>query len=141
MGWKFYGYAAVYGTPGTDGDVFTHHCFAEFLQTPGHLSIPMLNAHTPQIIGRWLRFVETGHGLLVWGETSGEAPPDPSLVDPPARYPLGLSVTPINAKGPAIKNCWGGNTCRIADLAEISIVGHPVNPGARILGEWSDLPG
>lgn len=139
MGWRFFGYAAVYGSPGTDGDVFVHHCFAGFLKSPHHLSIPMLNGHQGPTIGRWLRMVETGYGLLVWGELIADQTPDVLTVDPPAREPIGLSVTPVNAQGSEIPNCWGGRTCRTADLAEISLVAHPTHPAARILGEWTDL--
>lgn len=129
MGWKFYGYACVYEAADLDGDVFTHHCFAEFLRQPNHLAIPMLNAHDKSdVVGRWTRMVEDSYGLKVWGE----------LFQGPVAPNTGLSVSAINAKGPdprLFPSSAGGKICRSADLAEISLVTDPRQPGARILGE------
>jgi len=126
---KFYGYAAVYGSPDRDRDVFAQGCFTGFLQTPNHLNIPMLNGHAGQPIGRWLKMIEDGFGLLVIGELNE------GLTLPSQPFP-GLSVTAINAQGSSFPNPWGGKLCRSADLAEISIVEAPAHHGARILGPW-----
>lgn len=128
MGWRFYGYACVYGSADLDGDVFTHHCFAEFLRWPGHLSVPMLNAHTPITVGHWTRMAEDSFGLMVWGELLQVEPVPPNT---------GLSVTVRNAQGPdpsLYPSYAGGKICRWAELEEISLVTHPRHPDARILG-------
>jgi phage head maturation protease len=130
MGWKFYGYAAVYGSPDRDRDIFAQGCFTGFLRTPDHLNIPMLNGHAGAPIGRWHRMIEDGFGLLVFGELNED------LGSLQAPFP-GLSVTVTNAQGSPHPNPWGGQLCRFADLTEISIVESPAHHGARILGPWS----
>lgn len=130
MGWKFYGYAAVYGSPDRDRDIFAQGCFTAFLHKPDHLQIPILNGHVPSTpIGRWIKMVEDGFGLFVIGEL------DDSLDPIPAPYP-GLSVKPINAQGSPYPNPWGGKLCRFAELEEISIVVDPAHHAARIMGPW-----
>jgi hypothetical protein len=129
MGWKFFGYAAVFGSPDRDNDVFASGCFGEFLQKPDHLSIPMLNGHVPELsIGHWKMMAEDGFGLLVHGEFNDE------LVGLSPPYP-GLSVKVINAQG-SNSNNWGGKLARRADIQEISVVASPAHPNARILGTW-----
>jgi HK97 family phage prohead protease len=131
MGWKFFGYAAVFGSPDRDKDVFAHGCFGEFLITSDHLTIPMLNGHVAgRSIGRWLKMMEDGFGLLVIGELNDELP----ALQPP--YP-GLSINPINANGPRIPNIWGGKLCRWTDIKEISLVSEPAHQGARVIGAWA----
>jgi len=132
MGWKFFGYAAVYGSPDRDRDIFAQGCFTGFLLRPEHLEIPMLNAHDAgKPIGRWLKMVEDGYGLLVFGELND------GLGSLPAPYP-GLSVKPVNAQGSPHPNPWGGKLCRLADIKEISLVTDPAHHGARILGPWRE---
>ena len=107
MGWKFFGYAAVFGSPDRDLDLFVHGCFTGFLSTRRHLSIPMMNGHDPSqpILGKWISMFEDGFGLFVIGELNDEL----GALEPP--YP-GLSVTPVNAKGSPHPNIWGGKLCR-----------------------------
>jgi hypothetical protein len=135
MGWKFFGYACVYGVPDREGDLFAHHCFYDYVRAPGHLDIPMLDGHEGESIGRWRRMVETAYGLLVWGELTVEG----DLNTPPGYPPAGLSVATRDVQGPNIFTAWGGRIARSAGLKEISIVAEPSNHGARILGEWSDF--
>lgn len=138
MGWKFWGYAAVYGSPDNHGDIFMHQAFYEFLKRPDHLEIPMLMDHQGEPIGRWLRMVDTPYGLLVWGQLNADGIPMK-----PGDLAVGLSVNPTDSKVPSwqlnTKNLFGGNICTRSDLAEISIVKFPTHPGARILGEWKNL--
>src|SRR5262245_26841789 len=130
MGWKFYGHAAVFSTPNTDGDVFAPSCFNSFLAYPKHLAIPMLNAHDPaQPVGRWLRMHQDGFGLFVIGELYDNL----GALKPP--YP-GLSVKMVNSQGSAIPNVWGGKMWRETGIEEISLVIPPEHPAARVFGPW-----
>jgi len=131
MGWKFYGHAAIFGTPDVDGDVFATSCFNVFLLNPNHLATPMLNAHDPaQRVGRWLRMHQDGFGLFVVGEIYD----DLDALTPP--YP-GLSVKTINSQGSSIPNVWGGKLYREVGIEEISLVIPPKHPAARIFGPWA----
>jgi hypothetical protein len=130
MGWRFYGHAAVFGTPDVDGNVFAPSCFNAFLQNPKHLAIPMLNAHDPEHhVGRWLRMHQDGFGLFVVGELFDDLG---ALASPYA----GLSVKTINAQRSAIPNVWGGKLCLTTGIEEISLVIPPEHPAARIFGSW-----
>ncbi|MCF6386542.1 HK97 family phage prohead protease [Mycobacterium sp. MBM] len=136
MTWRFFGYACVFGQPDREGDVFAHHCFHDFLDKPGYLDIPMLAEHLPeQVVGRWLRMVETGHGLLVWGEFAG----DRERLEIPNAHPIGLSIGPTDWVMRESYNVLGGRVIQSLGIREISLVNEPLQPGARIIGEWTEL--
>ncbi|AZO15099.1 hypothetical protein EJ069_10370 [Mesorhizobium sp. M2A.F.Ca.ET.043.05.1.1] len=132
MGWKFYGYGAVYGSPDTHCDILLQGCFTAFLSKTDVSTIPLTNGHGGPVVGKWLRMFEDGFGLFVIGELDGTA----ELPGPPF---AGLSVTPVNAQGSPYPNPWGGKTCRFGDIAEISLVETPAHPGARVMGPWTSV--
>ncbi len=130
MTWEFYGYAAVFGVPDTDGDIFLPGCFHEWLERvdPGTLS--MTNGHGGQKVGVWLHIGVDNLGLRVVGQIQEEQ------LLPLNPVTSGLSVAPSNSKGPPLMTSEGGSYCRITDVSEIALVPKPKQPLARICGEW-----
>jgi phage head maturation protease len=91
---NFYGYAALYGRPDNQRNIFAHGCFAEFLKVRDYLMAPMVNENNEDLpIGRWVKITEDGFGLIVWGELNDQ---HPALQAP---YP-GLSVMTRGECGP-----------------------------------------
>ena len=134
MGWKFYGHAAIFNTPDKDGSVFASSCFSEFLNRADYLSIPMLNAHTPEMrLGRWVRMHQDGYGLFVIGELNDNLKP---LTAP---FP-GLSIAPANTFGSRFPSVWGGQLIRSTWIAEISLVGEPAHQATWGNGETLIFP-
>ena len=129
MGFKFYGYAALYGMPDNDGDIFLPGCFSAWLRKTEPGLVPMTNGHNGPVIGTWLHIADDNLGLRVVGELSDGTGPLPKPLP-------GLSITPAKSKGPPSKTPQGGNYCKITDISEIALVPKPHQPLARICGEW-----
>lgn len=127
MGEKFYGYAAFYGIPTADGDIFLPGCFSEFLLNTPAEKIALNNGHNGDRVGRWIELIDDQLGLFVIGE-----------MDDGFALPVGagLSVTPVNSKGPPLSTPQGGRYCRLTELAEIALVEKAKQPLARVCGEW-----
>lgn len=128
IGKKFYGYAAFYGVPCTDGDIFLPGCFSKWLKQADIGSVPMTNGHGGNKIGTWLHIGDDDLGLRVVGEVND----DFSL---PVPFP-GLSIAPVNSQGPSLRTPQGGKYCRITRLSEIALVPESRQPLARICGLW-----
>ena len=114
-------------TPLQAGDIFLPNCFDEFLKKPDHLSIPLCNGHGGLSVGKWRHMGSDGFGLRVVG-TFNEGL-EISLF-------AGLSITPVNVKGPPVFTPNGGKYCRIVDISEIALVETAGQPLARINGTW-----
>ena len=131
---RFLGYAMVFDRPYEDGDVFTSGCLDAFLQEPNHLNIPMLNGHNfTDGLGRWVHMEIDHFGLKVIGELSV---PIPYMTI----HDIGLSIGPIDVKGPAARNEFHGHTANITRLSEISLVPNPRHQSCRVIMELPFSP-
>ena len=130
MAWEFYGYAAVFGVPDTDGDIFLPGCFHEWLKQfyPG--SLPMTNGHDGPEIGEWLHVGTDNFGLRVVRQIQEQR------LLPLNPITSGLSVKPVNSQGPPLMTPQGGGYVRVTEVSQIALVPKPKQPLARILGEW-----
>ncbi len=128
-GVRFLGYAMVFDRPYDDGDVFSSGCLDGFLKEPNHLTIPILNGHIPtEVLGRWIHMEIDNFGLKVIGQLSVPMPYKDV-------HNMGLSIGPIDGKGPPEKNAYGGKTVNIVRLAEISLLTQPCHSSCRVIME------
>ena len=116
------GYAAVFGLADRCGDIVRAGAFARSLRQSRPAML--LQHQTGAVIGRWVRAVETGHGLFVRGlvECAGAA----GLVQG------GLDGLSIGFR----PRLWtprpeGGRVLIDVALLEISLVAEPMQPAAR----------
>jgi uncharacterized protein len=129
----FVGYASLFGTPDSSGDIVMPGAFAKSLTRRGVPNIRMLFQHDPaEPVGVWLNMIEDKYGLWVMGRL------DPyvqrgrelaSLLD--ARGIDGLSIGFKTVSALRDRNT-GGRRLREIDLWEVSLVTFPMLNGARV---------
>lgn len=130
--YKIAGYASLFGIKDLAGDVVEKGAFNQSLKTIAAPNIRMLYQHDPKKpIGEWTKAIEDEIGLWVEGYIDGYDPNAKlarSLIE--ARQMDGLSIgfrtldfAPLNG---------GGRKLKTIDLREISLVGFPMLPRARL---------
>lgn len=128
---KIAGYASLFGMRDLAGDVVEKGAFLQSLNTIPAPMVRMLYQHDGnRPIGTWHKIIEDEIGLWVEGEISNQTPDARlaiALVN--ARQMDGLSIgfrtlnfLPAN----------GGRILKQIDLREISLVGFPMLPRARL---------
>ncbi|WP_455918772.1 HK97 family phage prohead protease [Ensifer canadensis] len=127
MNLVFFGYASVFNVLDGNGDIVEHGAFTDFLNAPDHLNIPLLNAHDHDLpLGRWLDMQQDETGLFVVGELY-----EGISFDEP--FP-GISIGSGLGQAAPFPTPAGGHFIRVAHPNEISLLTHPKNPQARVLG-------
>ncbi|MCB5411027.1 phage major capsid protein [Pseudogemmobacter sp. CC-YST710] len=121
------GLASVFGTADRGGDVVHKGAFAQV-----KFPIAMLDNHDQtKVIGVWSEGIETPEGLRVKGQFTMSDPAALIVRDKVKMGAMGgLSIGYRALNAPRRKG--GGRDLRAVDLAEISVVGVPMHPGARI---------
>ncbi len=128
---KIAGYASIFGARDLAGDVVEKGAFLQSLKSIPAPLVRMLYQHDgTRPIGAWNKIIEDDVGLWVEGEISNQTPDARlaiALIN--AQQMDGLSIgfrtlsfTPAN----------GGRILKQIDLREISIVGFPMLPRARL---------
>jgi HK97 family phage prohead protease len=133
------GYAAVWGRRDAFGDVLARGAFAESLAAHAAAGTRplMLRGHDPKVIvGTWRSVVEDDKGLRVEGvlvlESRDGADAHALLL---AKAMDGLSIGFRTVKATPAS---GGRVVHAVDLIEVSLVGRPAQPLARVTSIRSD---
>lgn len=125
------GYASVFHTPDLSGDITQPGCFLESLwRTP---RLPMLHDHDRAAkLGQWTTLKEDRYGLWVEGVLELKHPAAQAIWPAlEAGRLTGLSIgfeTQISRDHPS----QPGRDLDVVDLIEISLVGVPLLPSARL---------
>jgi HK97 family phage prohead protease len=123
---RFAGYAALFGVPDGAGDTIRPGAFARALAEAA--AFPLLWQHNPaQAIGRVEGIAEDRRGLRVIARLDEQ---DSRAADLLRRGQVsGLSFG-YRARG--YRRVPGGRLLEDIDLIEVSLVTHPLQPGARV---------
>lgn len=137
---KIAGYASLFGMRDLAGDIVQKGAFLDSLKNIPANSVRMLYQHdTNRPIGAWQKIHEDDIGLWVEGELYDHNP-DARLAIAlvKARQMEGLS---IGFRTLAFSPANGGRILKQIDLREISLVGFPMLPRARlrVFGENSSM--
>lgn len=129
----FVGYASLFDTPDSTGDIVMAGAFAKSLAKRGVANIRMLFQHDPgEPVGVWLNMIEDKHGLWVMGRLDPNVQRGrelSSLLD--SRGIDGLSIGFKTISALRDRNT-GGRRLREIDLWEVSLVTFPMLNGARV---------
>ncbi|MBE9550279.1 MAG: HK97 family phage prohead protease [Proteobacteria bacterium] len=127
------GYGATFnGDPDAHGDIIAPGAFSRSLAThdeAGTLPALLWGHDQSNPLGRWLNIFEDDHGLFVEGKLSMKVQKAADAFELAQDGALALSIGFGNATRTPVK---GGQLLSDIQLAEISLVGLPSNPSAKI---------
>ncbi len=126
------GYAAIFGTRDLAGDVIEKGSFVKSLQSLPAKEVRLLYQHDQsRPIGTWVNAFEDEIGLFVEGVLHGENPDSRlAIAMVHAKQMDGLS---IGFRTLEFSRAPDGRILKQIDLREVSLVGFPMQPRARIL--------
>ncbi len=125
------GYASLFGLEDLNGDVVHPGAFRDSLKARANAPLPMLLDHSAEPIGDWSYVAEDSRGLFVRGAVTNETKRGHRAVALLQSGAMdGLSIGFI-AKRARARPARGRDLFEI-DLWEVSIVGTPMAPQARL---------
>ena len=125
------GYASLFGVEDLNGDVVQRGAFRDSITARAGAPLPMLLDHRAEPVGEWFYLAEDSRGLLVRGIVSAETKRGREAIRLLEREAIdGLSIGFI-ARRSRSRPARGRDLLEI-DLWEVSIVGIPMAPQARL---------
>lgn len=125
------GYASLFGVEDLNGDVVQRGAFRESIFARAGAPLPMLLDHRAEPVGEWFYLAEDSRGLFVRGYVSAETKRGREVIRLLERGSVdGLSIGFIARR--ARQRAGRGRDLLEIDLWEVSIVGVPMAPQARL---------
>lgn len=125
------GYASLFGVEDLNGDVVQRGAFRDSIIARAGASLPMLLDHRAEPVGEWFTLAEDSRGLFVRGLVSAETKRGAEAVRQLEQGAIdGLSIGFI-ARRSRPRPARGRDLLEI-DLWEVSVVGIPMAPQARL---------
>lgn len=125
------GYASLFGLEDLNGDVVQRGAFRDSIRARSGAPLPMLLDHRAEPVGEWFYLAEDSRGLLVRGIVSAETTRGAEAIRLLEQGAIdGLSIGFITRRSRP-RPARGRELFEI-DLWEVSVVGIPMAPQARL---------